>query len=144
MSETTVMQASSVKEFTVDYNWFEVGLAVDLNVFTKEKAEEINNFWSDGQEWLDGSKGDVVQAALKRIARVCFFLVLEHDYNRWGVQQAFDYDDSDGGIEGYPKMDGSAGIVILFVERITMDASDMSIKFKDIEQLPPPAVEPQD
>ena len=142
MTDAIQTPAVNVKKFTLEWNWYEAIFAVDLNVFTQEKAHEINKFWSDDDSRLDDADGDAVVAVLKLLTSVCFSLKIAHSLNDYGVTNQFDWDDGNG-VEGWPKMDGSYGITIISIDEITFDADDISIKNEPLDALPPPPARPE-
>lgn len=130
------------KKYTIEWNDFTAVFAVDHSVMTDEKLHEINNFWGDEDLRLDDENGDITMAVLKMLAGVCFNLQVSYDLNTWGVMSRFDWDD-DAGVEGWPKMDGTYGIMILSVDKVEFDANDMDAKTETLEQMPPAPKRPK-
>lgn len=112
------------KRYTVDYDWkFECVFEIDDEVFTEQMAKSINEFWMN-PDYRASQAGSHLHAVLKMLANHCWILSLEHaNYIR-----AFDYELDNCGQEGWPKMDGSAGIKIIRVDNLDLDYDDMNIE----------------
>jgi Protein of unknown function (DUF2528) len=113
-----------IKKYDLNYNDFNVSIAIDHEKFTEELMHEINNFFSDAKWRLSQENGDICQTVLKMIAEKCFYIVLGKDYNAYGVMDEFNEGDI---TEGYPPMDGSIGIQIVSVSTFEIDACEIYV-----------------
>lgn len=112
-----------------DMNDGEMTVEIDHDVMTDANLHEINSFWLDAEFRLIREDGNVLHAVLKMLLAEVLVVQLEGGLNTRGVVEQFDYDAKfgRGGIEGWPKMDGSAGIKIIDVDGLEFEASYMSI-----------------
>ena len=103
---------------------------VDHSLMTDAELHDLNNFWSCARERLSDEDGDILHTVLKDLLNQVLRVQFEGDLNLQGVLNAFDYHGG-GGQEGYPKLDGSAGIKLLKVDGIELFASDMTVKVEE-------------
>ncbi|CNI46382.1 DUF2528 family protein [Yersinia pekkanenii] len=118
------------KTYRIDWDWkAEIDVEIDHDVMTDENLHGINNFFYGAEERLRDS-GLVLHAVLKMLAETCLRLQVEYSYNTHGMISLFDWDDAtlNGGIEGWPCMNGSEGIRLVGVDSVSFDYSDMSVK----------------
>ena len=116
-----------IKKYKVDYDFkAEVVIEIDNEIMTEAKLAEINDFWSDS-DWRVKSCGSVLNAVLKMLTQVVLRNQVEYGYNTFGIVSLFDFDACNGGIEGWPKMDGSHGIKLVSVDDMDFNCDDMSI-----------------
>ncbi|WP_035276512.1 DUF2528 family protein [Desulforegula conservatrix] len=116
-----------IKKYKIDYDWkAEVRVEIDHDIATEEKLKEINDFWIGAEDRVR-QEGSVLNAVLKMLTRTCLLLQIEKGYNTVGIIEEFDWDTSNGGIEGWPKMDGSFGFKLLRVDNLDFDETDMTI-----------------
>lgn len=119
------------KVYVIDWNGdFEVKVEVDHAIMTDKILHEINNFWSEAESRLDDNDGDICVSVLKMLASVCMSEILQNQYTVEGIINQFDWDATFGqrGIEGWPKMDGSAGIKIVDVEEVCFFEEWMTVR----------------
>ena len=130
---------SNIKQYTIS-EWCDnkAVFAVDHSIMTEEKFHEINSFWSGDDDRLEEEDGNVVYAVLKLLAKYCFALQVSRGLNQYGLVNHFDYEKS-GGVEGWPKMDGSAGILILRVGTPEFEIDD-EVKVVSLDKMPPAPV----
>ncbi|PLY02746.1 MAG: hypothetical protein C0622_05195 [Desulfuromonas sp.] len=123
---------ANVKKYRVDYDGGVAGITVEIDhdIMTEPALHEINNFWLDAEYRLANAKGDILMAVLVFLAQTSLIVQLEGDYNINGLIKRFDYDDPylSGGIEGWPKMDGSAGIKIVRLDQHVFYHNDFNVK----------------
>lgn len=130
----------NIKLFKVTWDNFDVDLCltvkVDLDIVSDEDLFQINNFFSESYERLQDSDGNILHTVLKMLACQCFLLAVQHDYNVRGIVSLFDWDNKfGGGQEGWPKMDGSAGIELIACDILRFEDSDMAVlEITDKEQ----------
>lgn len=116
------------KKYEVDYDFkARIVVEIDHDIMTEEKLHEINSFWSNDKSRLDAESGSVLDAVLKMLAQCIFCLEIERNVTTAGIVRLFDWGDRNGGQEGWPKMDGSAGIKVTDVEGLTFAARDMDV-----------------
>lgn len=119
------------KEYEVDYDFkASIIVEIDHDVLTEEKLHEMNNFFSDAKSRLKNEGGNVLNAVLKILATKILCLEIEYNFNTYGIKKLFDRDGSNGGQEGWPKLDGSEGIELISVEGLEFDESDMVVTIK--------------
>jgi Protein of unknown function (DUF2528) len=111
------------KRYMVSYNHnFDMVVEIDHAVMTDELLHSIDDFWSDAECRLDAESGDITKTVLKFLAAEAFRLTI----STWDAIRVFDW-NSGGGQEGWPSMDGSAGIKIVSIDQVTFDADDLSV-----------------
>lgn len=116
-----------IKKYKVDYDFkAEVVIEIDDEIMTEEKLAEINDFWGCSESRVKRC-GSVLNAVLKMLMQVVLRNQVEYGYNTYGIVSLFDFDECNGGIEGWPKMDGSHGIKLISVDDMVFDYDDMSI-----------------
>lgn len=104
-----------------------VTVEVDHDLMTEENLHEINSFWCNAEDRISASDGNVLHAVLKNLAAQVIMENVSYTMNTSGVISRFDYQKGEGR-EGWPKMDGSAGIRIIDVETPNYDDEDFSVK----------------
>ncbi len=116
-----------IKKYQIDYDYKgDVVIEIDHAIFTTEKVEEINNFWGGAKDRIRDD-GTALFAVLKMLAGELLRIELSGAYPiAYGIAGAFDW-DKNRGIEGWPKMDGSAGIKIISVDEIYYESNDMKV-----------------
>lgn len=96
---------------------YEMTVEIDTDRMTEERLHEINRFWSDADYRLAASNGDITTAVLRLLFDEVRGLVQRSQRALSGVLYAFAWEDAKGkykdGVEGWPAMDGSAGIRIV-------------------------------
>lgn len=58
----------SIKKYKVSHTWnegCEISLEVDLDILTRERAKEINEFWSNHEERVDAEKNCFIGAVIR-------------------------------------------------------------------------------
>ena len=117
----------NIKKYVINYDSkVEIHVEIDHDVLSYEALDEINNFWSDSDSRL-AEEQSVLVAVLNRLAITVLYIQISNDYYTFGVVDDFDYSQRHGGVEGWPKMDGSEGIKITRVDEFEFESSDISI-----------------
>lgn len=119
-----------IKKYKVEHeSYAEITVEIDHSIMTEEELHKLNDFWSCAADRLMDEDGNILNVVLKLLAGMVLQVQFEGALNLQGVILAFDYDYKygNGGIEGYPKLDGSSGIRLLDVTGFELLASDMSI-----------------
>ncbi|WP_046007024.1 DUF2528 family protein [Pseudoalteromonas rubra] len=117
-------------------NDYEVTFAIDHSKINEAQWHQLNNFWIDAEDRLDEADGNVMTAVLVHLAKHCMCLQVTHDYNSYGVMSAFDCEKGEGQ-EGWPKMDGSQGILIQHCEPFEFVVDpDCDVTSKAIDAMP--------
>ena len=110
------------KTYQVDYaHEASVDIEIDHNPTTDALLVEINDFWMGAEERVSDS-GLVLNAVLRMLAAECLRLDFCLGMGLSWVTRNFDKD-----MEGWPKMDGSAGIKIIAIDGFHLDVDQMSI-----------------
>lgn len=134
---------ANIKEYNVELENDEVCIVIDHDVWTDEKLHEINNFWCDEESRLSDADDDIGQAVAGYLAATCLSLQIQHyGLNNYGVMKQFDWDERNGGVEGWPKMDGSQGILIRSCSEPTFEISNMSFSVNTLDAMPAPPKSP--
>ncbi|WP_025129702.1 DUF2528 family protein [Pseudomonas sp. PH1b] len=70
---------ANLKKYTLVDSWKEwsITLEVDHDILTKERATEINGFWSDAEYRISDEDDDVVMAVIKMAAKHLTYAFLE-------------------------------------------------------------------
>jgi hypothetical protein len=128
---------SNFEKITVTCNdSFDVTFAIDHSKITNEQWHQINSFWGDADYRLDEAKGNVVKAVLVMLAQQCMQIQVSNNFNSRGVMCAFNWDDGEG-VEGWPKMDGSKGILIQHCQPFEFEVDpDVDVSCKPIDKMP--------
>jgi hypothetical protein len=97
-----------------------VTFKVDPEKFTAEKAKETLEFFA----WTNqpDPNGDLVDEFMKKLAIECFIAGCERGWNERGVMSQFE------NREGWPRIDGSEGITILYLENIEFLDEDIEME----------------
>jgi hypothetical protein len=130
---------SNIKKYTItEWNDNTVVFVVDHDKITNESFHALNNFWSDSESRLDDANGDVVIAVLKMFAEYCLKHQMYHSLNNYGMMSHFGTDDRPhSGVEGYPRMDGSVGILLVSVDTPEIEIDD-DVKTEKVDKMPEP------
>jgi len=99
----------------------DIHLEVDRDVYTEELAKCTLGFFSWGSPYDED--GDLVVEALKKIALQCIIQATINNHNTYGV-----ISDFNDGVEGYPKLDGTSGIVLKKVEYYEFGDDNLTIE----------------
>lgn len=114
----------NIKRYKISYDWsFDMVVEIDHDIMTDEKLHEINNFWSDAEERYERADDNIIKAVLMMLAAKAFGMTFSH----WDVAGAFDWKKGRGE-EGWPSMDGSDGIKIVYIDDIEFDTENFSFK----------------
>lgn len=99
---------------------------IDHAVCTNELLHEMNNFFAGAKYRLDQSHGNITTAILKQLATECFNQQsdLSCSWSTQGLINQF----ANGNIEGFPPMDGSAGIKIIDCDTLYINDEDMRVE----------------
>jgi hypothetical protein len=112
------------KRYTVTYDWnFEMVVEIDHEVCKDELLHEINNFWSDSDFRLSQADGNILHAVLKLMAQMAFRLNVSDWRDTASLLKA-----PDTCPEGWPVLDGSAGITLISIDDFEFDADEFTIK----------------
>lgn len=112
------------KRYTITYDWtFDMVVEIDHDVMTDEKLHEINNFWSNNLTRLQRADGDVTKAVLAMLGLTAFSM--------W-VSENAEYTLKYQGVEGWPKLDGSEGILLVSLDTFEFDEDDITIKMEEV------------
>lgn len=115
------------KRYTLTYDFMGNTAVVDIDhaVCTDTKLHEINTFWSGACERLAQADGNVLHAVLKMLC--CRLLADSIEYmnveDHWRCRAP----------EGWPNLDGSAGIILVSVDDWQFDEEEVSIKMENID-----------
>lgn len=111
-------------------NWKDSGrliVEVDHDVLTENELHQINEFWVSADERLEECDNDILHVVLGLLAEVCFRHCFDGRFSASMLIDAFE-----SGVEGWPRMDGSAGIKIIGCDEPDFFISDMVItKWED-------------
>lgn len=108
----------------------EVHIVQDTEVFTEAMWEDLSAFWCGHKERNDGTN-NYKRGCLRMIADLCLAIQVSENFNTYGVMKAFD------DLEGYPKMDGSVGLLITYVEDVDFETDLLdSIKLDKMPNKP--------
>ena len=105
---------------TYDFMGNEVVVDIDHSICTDELLHQINNFWSEADYRLSQADDNVLHAVLKMLC--C--RVLRSSVADWNAMDEFKVK----GVEGWPLLDGSAGITLVNVDDWEFDEEEVSIK----------------
>ena len=112
----------SKKTYQVDYaHEASVDIEIDHNPTTDALLVQINDFWMGAEERISDSES-VLNAVLRMLAAECLRLEYWQGMGINLVIRAFEHE-----MEGWPKMDGSAGIKIIAIDGFHLDVDQMSI-----------------
>lgn len=101
-------------KFDYGLDEFEIVVEIDHNIMTDEMLHMINNFWSDSQGRLSDADGDITKAVVSYLCSVVYWLACKSELGN--VVSMF----KEGRYtEGWPEMDGSAGIKLVSYSDIT-------------------------
>lgn len=122
----------ATKRYRVDYNSDEGFIVVDIDheKLTDETLASINDFWMDAEYRLACSDDNVLHAVLKLLCEMVLKFQMDCSQTVEGVINDFDPKVSygKGGIEGWPKMDGSMGIKIIAIGNFEFLETDFEVK----------------
>ena len=111
------------KTYHVDYDMTaSVDIEIDHNPKTDALLVLINDFWTGAEERVSNS-GSVLNAVLRMLAAECLRLEFFQGMGTNLVIRAFEHE-----MEGWPKMDGSAGIKIIAINGFNIDVEQMFIE----------------
>ena len=127
----------TIKKYTItEWNNHKAVFAVDHDKFTDEHFTCMNEFWSDAESRLSNAGGDLVLAVLKMIAEYCFTYQTYHELNSYGMMRHFGCDDNPNqSVEGYPRLDGSMGILLVHVDVPSIDIDD-DVTVTELTEMP--------
>jgi len=116
------------KHYCIDYDLkAELVVEIDHDVMTAQGLREINDFWVDSKHRLEMARGDLLRAVLTLLGQVVMRIQAHDPMTTEGVIEEFNSAKPGGGIEGWPRMDGSMGIRIVDVDCFDFDAGDFMI-----------------
>lgn len=122
----------SKKKYEINYNSGDAVLVVEVDhdLMTEDDLLLINNFWGGSERRLEKADDDVLHAVLTMLADVVWTRQMDYAQTVEGVIEDFNWEGKCGtrGIEGWPKMDGSAGIHIVYIEDFGFSPFDIDIE----------------
>lgn len=124
-----------IKKYTIDWNGFKAVFALDHSLITNERLSEIATLLEEEKNKPSGEVEDLTITVLKQLADICF--LYRGNFNLFDLIKEFDWED-DGGFDGWPKIDGSEGILLISVDRIKVSPADMTVETEIIDKLPDP------
>jgi hypothetical protein len=111
----------SIKRYKVSYDWsFDMVVDIDHGVCKDDLLHEINNFWSEADYRLSQADGDIAQAVLKLLAQAAFRSTIAD----WNALDEFKVK----GVEGWPLLNGSAGITLVSIDDFEFEEDKFDIK----------------
>lgn len=112
---------ANIKTYILDYdNKAEVVVEIDHDVLNDELLHEINNFWDGADVRLSVCDGNILKVVLRLLATAA----IREEFMGWSAFMSF----RNGGMEGWPKLDGGCGIKLMKVEELTLEDEDVIIK----------------
>lgn len=99
---------------------------IDPAICTDKLLHEINNFFINAEDRYLDSDCDITATVLKMLTAQCFYQQSgpNGNWNAHGLIEQFE----NGNIEGWPPMDGSAGIKIIDCDMLYINDEDMDIE----------------
>lgn len=114
----------SIKKYVVDYdNKAEIVVEIDHSLATDDVFHKINNFWGGADDRLHETGGNIVTAVLKLLARAALY---EEIISSNAIRELHGQGVC-GGVEGWPKLDGSCGIKLVSVDCLDIDSADLTV-----------------
>jgi hypothetical protein len=115
----------SIKRYKVSYDWsFDMVVDIDHGVCKDDLLHEINNFWSEADYRLSQADGDIAQAVLKLLAQAAFRSTIAD----WNALDEFKVK----GVEGWPLLNGSAGITLVSIDDFEFEADEFTIRAEGV------------
>lgn len=116
---------------TVEFpNYFEVKVEFDKNQKTFDLCQEVNNFWTGAEQRLCDAEECIYQCVTRLIAHEIIRLHCR-SYFYTGVENAIKaFND---GIEGFPSIDGSCGIKLIYCDDFDLDEFSVDYYRESIE-----------
>jgi len=112
-----------MKTYTYTYDMvYEIKFEV-TDQFTKSMAQDFLNFFS--WEIPYDKDANPIDEYMRKLAMECLRQATMNEHNTFGVISDFE------GLEGYPKLDGSLGIKLVYAEGLEYDEEDISVKVTD-------------
>jgi hypothetical protein len=115
------------KRYTLTYDYTDVVVEIDHAVCTDALLHEINDFWSDRKFRLSQANGDITRAVLLMLAQT----VLRLNVSDWRDTVSL-MKDTETCPEGWPLLDGSAGITLVKVEDFVFDADEFTVEEEEL------------
>lgn len=114
---------SNIQRYYVDWNG-KGQLVVEVNhaLLTEERLHQMNNFWRDARKRLEEHDGNVLHTVLAMLAVECFYLCIRGCYSSTML-----IDEFERGVEGWPLMDGRAGIMIIACNEPNFMTEDITV-----------------
>ena len=133
----------NIKKYTIrEWNNNEAVFVVDHDKATDKLFHEVNNFFCDAKSRLDDEDGNVTVAVLKMIAKYCFTEQVSNPLNNYGIMSHFGTDERpEKYVEGFPRLDGSFGILLLRVDvpEIEIDDEYDVVNLDEMPEAPTPS-----
>lgn len=119
------MPNENIQQYKVEFDCNSTIYEIDHNLLTEEKIHEINEFWMDHESRIDGS-GSALAGVLSMLTRVILPMQAYYGWTTYGVIDEFDFKTGNGGIEGWPPLDGSYGIKLIRADGFEFDEDEMT------------------
>lgn len=114
----------SKKRYIVSYDWtFDMVVDIDHSLCTDELLHQINNFWSDAEWRLSRANDNILHAVLRLMAKMALRLNVSDWRDTVSLLRA-----QETCPEGWPVLDGSAGITLVSLDDFEFDSDEFSIK----------------
>lgn len=103
----------------------------DENEETYKLCHEINNFWSRSQDRLSDAQDCIYKCVARLIAHEIIRLQMKSSFycGEDAAKKAFKE-----GIEGFPQIDGSCGIELIYCDDFELRDLDVSFERKTIDE----------
>ena len=109
-----------MRKVQIEYEWWLAVLEIDDSESTLSTMRDQLLFWTNGQERIKDSNGNIELAYLRMIGRELMLNSME--FNIKGVLEHFK------GLEGYAPLDGSHGVKLLSVDSWQFEECDFYIR----------------
>ncbi len=115
---------------------FDFKVVFDENEETYKLCHEINNFWGGSKVRLSDAQGCIYRCVTRLVAHEIIRLQMKSSFY-CGVDAAIKAFNS--GIEGFPSIDGSSGIELIYCDDFELTYLDVDFSRRTIDE----AVSPQ-
>lgn len=116
-----------IKKYYFDYDHnASCTLVVDTEVFTEDFARELLDFFT----WDYDEDENPIDEYMKKLAVKCISLATFENYTAYGVIQEFNE------LEGFPKLDGTSGIILTQVNDYEFMDNSLYVKISELDSLP--------
>lgn len=115
------------RHYILEHDWHQVHISVEDSELARNTIKSIQGYFID-QKVANYSLAQE-RLVVEHIAQEALRAQIEQNLNPYGVMKAFDWNDQfSRGIEGFPAMDGSAGIYLTYCENYEFDFSITEVK----------------